>query len=74
MRGATLLRHGKRKRLAIHTADAWGNICKDQSDRVNVVATLDGEPVYEKSIELERSGWSFVRIEDLPVDRPGELT
>ena len=69
-----MLRLGTPLALTIHTADAWGNTCKDQSDRVNVVATLDGEPVYERSVDLARTGWSFVRIEDLPVDRPGELT
>ncbi|MEM8732507.1 MAG: hypothetical protein AAGF79_21570, partial [Pseudomonadota bacterium] len=71
--GPRMLRPGTPLELTIHTADAWGNTCEDRSDRVNVVATLDGKTVYEKSVDLAHEGWSFARIEDLPTDRAGEL-
>lgn len=74
MAGSRLVRVGERSLFRVRVEDIWGNTCWNLPKGVfEVSATLDGEPVYRKTHDVPREGWSVLALDDLPIDRPGEL-
>ena len=71
--GSRIVRAGEKLPLRVRAEDEWGNTCWDRGERVEVTATLDGKPVYEKKAALAGKGWAVLLLEDLPTDAPGEL-
>ena len=71
--GSRIVRAGEKLPLRLRAEDEWGNACWDRPDQVEVTATLDGKPVYEKKITLADKGWAVRLLEDVPTDKPGEL-
>lgn len=74
MTGTRLVRTGEKFPLRVRAEDEWGNTCWDRPERVAVSATLDGKRVYDKALELAAKGWAVLKLDDLPTDKPGELT
>ncbi len=72
--GSRIVRAGERLPLRIRAEDEWGNACWDRPEEVVITATLDGKPVYEKTTTLADKGWAVRLLEDVPTDKPGELT
>jgi hypothetical protein len=71
--GSRIVRAGERLPLRIRAEDEWGNACWDRPDQVEITATLDGKPVYEKKTTLADKSWAVRLLEDVPTDKPGEL-
>ena len=59
--------------LRVRTEDQWGNTCWNRPDKVVINATLDGKACYQKELNLAATGWSVALLDDLPMDKPGEL-
>src|SRR6185503_17673724 len=59
-------------RLRVNAHDRWGNACVNAGDEVEIVATLDGKPVYRKTLAFDPSGWASAPVADLPRAK-GEL-
>jgi hypothetical protein len=73
MAGSRLVRSGEKFVLRLRSEDQWGNTCWNRRDACDVTATLNGAPVYEKTVRLSDHGWSVAELADLPTDRPGTL-
>ncbi len=73
MTGSRVVRTGEKFPLRARAEDEWGNTCWDRPEKIEISATLDGKPVYEKKTVLAKQGWAVVKLEDLPADKPGEL-
>jgi len=71
--GSRVVRAGEKLPLRLRAEDKWGNTCWDRAEKVEIAATLDGKPVYEKKANLAGKGWGVLLLEDLPTDKPGEL-
>ena len=71
--GPRIIRQGEPLTLRVRAEDEWGNTCWNRAERVDISATLDGEPVYEQTTNLEETGWSVALLKDVPTDKPGEL-
>ncbi|MGI9384878.1 MAG: hypothetical protein ACR2PO_17130 [Methyloligellaceae bacterium] len=71
--GSRMLRPRAPLVLGVRAEDAWGNTCFDESERVDLVATLDGKEVMSQTVALAKKGWCFAEIADLPTDKAGEL-
>src|SRR6185436_2022404 len=64
--GPRLVRPDTPFALRINAHDRWGNACADVACEVEVEATLDGKPLYRKTIPLNGKGWATAGIADLP--------
>ncbi|WP_455217195.1 hypothetical protein [Kaarinaea lacus] len=74
MTGSRLVRTGEAISLRIRAEDNWGNTCWNLARTpLEVTATLNGEKVYDKTVELSDEGWAVVKIDDLPTSSAGEL-
>lgn len=73
MTGSRVVRAGEKFPLRVRAEDEWGNTCWDWPEKIEILATLDGKPVYEKKTVLAKKGWAVVKLEDLPADKAGEL-
>ena len=71
--GARIVRRGEPFPLRLRTEDAWGNTCWQRPEKVLISALLDGREVYRRERPLPDQGWSVLLLEDLPVDKQGEL-
>ena len=71
--GSRIVRQGEKLPLRVRAEDEWGNTCWNLPDRVQVTATLDGKPCYEKAFDMPAEGWSVMLLEDVPTDQAGEL-
>ncbi|HEU5338105.1 MAG TPA: hypothetical protein VFU39_02355, partial [Sulfuricaulis sp.] len=50
--GSRIVKLGEKLPLRIRAEDEWGNTCWDRPEHVEITATLDGKPVYEKKTTL----------------------
>lgn len=57
----------------VRLEDSWGNTCWNASARIELTATLDGSPVYQRDADLSNEGWAILRIDDIPSRAEGEL-
>ncbi|MDA8363031.1 MAG: hypothetical protein M0Z84_04260 [Gammaproteobacteria bacterium] len=71
--GPRLVRSGEQFPLRVRAEDEWGNTCWNQGEQIEISATLNGRPVYEKKTELSNQGWAVLLLEDLPAREAGEL-
>lgn len=71
--GSRLLRTGQALPLRIRAEDEWGNTCWNLPAGVQVQASLNGESVYQKRVDLNKEGWAVALLQDLPVKSAGEL-
>jgi hypothetical protein len=71
--GSRIVKAGERLPLRIRAEDEWGNACWDRPEPIEINATLDGRPVYERRAALADQGWAVRLLEDIPTDTPGEL-
>ncbi|MEM7195320.1 MAG: hypothetical protein AAF402_10240 [Pseudomonadota bacterium] len=71
--GSRIVKTGEKLPLRIRSEDQWGNTCWNRGDRVDIQATLDGKPCYEKVITLPTEGWSVALLDNVPTDKSGEL-
>lgn len=73
MAGSRLVRAGEKSVLRLRAEDQWGNTCWNRKERCRVRAVLDGKPVYDKTVALKEQGWAVAELDDLPLDKPGEM-
>ncbi len=74
MAGSRLVKTGVAVPLRVRVEDSWGNTCWNLAkEKIDIVATLDGKEVYKQKAALNKDGWTFVNITDLPTDKEGEL-
>lgn len=74
MAGSRLVRKGETVPLKVRAEDCWGNTCWNMNNEpVEVVATLNGKQVYDKTVTLNSDGWAVANITDLPTTGDGEL-
>ncbi len=71
--GPRIVKSGETAPLRVRAEDEWGNTCWSRAERISIVATRDGKPVYEKKSTLPENGWSVLPIEDLPSMESGEV-
>ncbi len=71
--GSRIVKQGGALPLRVRAEDDWGNTCWNRPERVHILATRDGAAVYDREITLADQGWAVALLNDLPVDRPGEL-
>lgn len=71
--GSRMVRAGTPVPLRVRAEDEWGNTCWNAPEKIEITATRDGKPVYEKKATLADKGWAVLLLEDLPTDKPGEL-
>ena len=71
--GSRIVRAGEKFPLRLRAEDEWGNACWNAPEDVEIEATLDGKPVYKKKAKLSGKGWAILKLDDLPVAKPGEL-
>ncbi|MCB1787909.1 MAG: hypothetical protein H6953_02290 [Chromatiaceae bacterium] len=71
--GPRVVRRGQPFPLRVRAEDEWGNTCWNRGEAIAVSASLDGEPCFERKAVLPDEGWAVLLLEDLPVDRVGEL-
>jgi hypothetical protein len=71
--GSRIVRPGEELPLRLRAEDEWGNTCWDSPEKIEVSATRDGKPVYEKQKKLAGKGWAVLLLGDLPTDQAGEL-
>ena len=72
--GSRIVRAGEKFPLRLRAEDEWGNTCWNRPDKINISATLNGKPVYQKEARLAEQGWSVLMLEDLPTKAEGELS
>lgn len=73
--GSRIIRTSERLLLIIRAEDMWGNTCWNQPARVEISVLLDHQQVvYETSLDLSDRGWAVAALDDIPTNRPGELT
>lgn len=68
-----LVKAGQGLPLRVRAEDEWGNTCWDYGGEVELSATLDGKPVYAKTVKLPEKGWAVAPVTDLPTKMSGEL-
>jgi len=74
MAGSRLVKKGETVPLKVRVEDSWGNTCWNlDNEPVEIVATLDGKIVYDKTVNLSSEGWAVTNLTDLPTDTDGEL-
>ena len=73
MAGPRIVRQGEPLPLRVRTEDAWGNVCWNRPERVQVTANLDGKKHYEKKTTLDKKGWAVTLLKDIATKAPGEL-
>jgi hypothetical protein len=71
--GSRIVRRGEKFPLRLRAEDEWGNTCWNSPEKAVIRATLDGKEVYEREARLADTGWAVLKLDDLPVDKPGEL-
>ncbi len=71
--GSRIVRQGEKFPLRVRAEDEWGNTCWNQGAQVELTATLNGKPVYEKKTTLAAKGWAVLLLDDLPTKDAGEL-
>jgi len=71
--GPRLLRPSNELPLRVRAEDEWGNTCVDLKEDVKIQATLNGEVIYDRSVELVDAGWAVAHITDIPTQSEGEL-
>ncbi|MDJ0740503.1 MAG: hypothetical protein QNJ91_12350 [Gammaproteobacteria bacterium] len=71
--GSRIVRQGEKLPLRVRTEDQWGNTCWDRPEKVQVTATRDGAPCYDRELTMPAQGWCVSLLDDMPTDQPGEL-
>ncbi len=71
--GTRMARPGEGINLGIRAEDAWGNTCTDLKASVSLIASTDGDQVYDETVEFNDTGWCFAALEGLPTDLKGEI-
>ncbi len=71
--GSRAVRRGGPFPLRVRAEDEWGNTCWNSPEEIEIAATLDGKPVYERKTRLGGKGWAVLRLDDLPATKAGEL-
>ena len=60
--GPRLTRPGVAFTLRVNAHDRWGNACVGVARRAEVIASVDGERVYERQIEFGAEGWATAAL------------
>ncbi len=68
-----LVQPGAELPVHVRLEDSWGNTCWNAGGEVELSATLDGAPVYARTLALAAEGWAILRADDLPRESRGEL-
>ncbi len=72
--GSRLVKKGVAVPLRVRIEDGWGNTCWNlEKEKIDIHAALDGAEVYNHKVSLNKNGWTYVNITDLPTDKDGEL-
>ncbi len=71
--GSRMLRKNEKLPLHFRLEDSWGNTCWNTSGKLLITAQAKKETLYEKTLELGSTGWSFLKIDDIPTTDTGEL-
>jgi len=71
--GSRIVKQGVSLPLRVRAEDDWGNTCWNRPEKVHILATRDGDAVYDREVTLPDQGWAVSVLNDIPVDRPGEL-
>jgi len=56
----------------LRAEDSWGNTCWNDSRDIRVIATLNGEAIHAKNIQLAETGWAIASIDEIAFNVSGE--
>ena len=73
MTASRIVKTGEAVTLRVRAEDRWGNTCWNCGDEVALTGLLNGKPVYEQTIRLNKKGWAVATVTDLPTGTAGEL-